>query len=320
MSICQSSRDFTIHHCFYKSKTHLKGVLTLSKTLQRLYNNKENLPANLTTTRDIPSDGDTRAERSLHPTVESDDEGSKGSTSPATPSSDADQVDELTSSHEASAPESASGGGASTMPGTGFTQSRSKAMVHVQPYISDGVQLDKQGDEGWYKWREARYIIGAVADAEAKYDADPVESFAVSVDLRDRLRNRSLPGIEYRPEQSVVAFLSNNTRIRLESWETDFNKEFEERKKSHEGGPNSELADQSKMQALHAKYGQSEVYKPLNMSRYETQNQQRWQEARLTNHKTENGSLYFRVQGDRREDSGSAAPEEEEHVYFAVCL
>ncbi|WWD00115.1 hypothetical protein V866_007023 [Kwoniella sp. B9012] len=90
-------------------------------------------------TRDIPSDGDTRRERSLHPTVESDDEGSKGSTRPATPSSDADQVDELTSSHEASAPESATGGGPSTTNGTGFTQSRSKVIVYVQPYISDGV-------------------------------------------------------------------------------------------------------------------------------------------------------------------------------------
>ncbi|WWD08140.1 hypothetical protein V865_006251 [Kwoniella europaea PYCC6329] len=268
--------------------------------------------------RDIPSGEDSRGERSLHPTVESDDEGSDGSTKPAAPSSDADQVDELTSSHGASAPESASGSGASTTPGTGFTQSRSNVIVHVQPYISDGVQLDRQGDEGWYKWRDARYSIGAVADAEANYDADPVESFRVSVDLRDRTRSRSLPGIEYRPEQSVVAFLSNNTKIRLESWETDFNKEFEERKKSHEGGPSSELADQSKMQTLYAKYRQSEMYQPLNISKYDYHNRQRWQDARLTDHKTENGSLYFLVQGGPTQESAPAAPEETEHNYFAV--
>ncbi|OCF59281.1 hypothetical protein L486_03784 [Kwoniella mangroviensis CBS 10435] len=227
-------------------------------------------------THGIPSDGDSRLEGSLHSTVKSEGEGSEGSTRPATPSSDAERVAERTSSHGASAPESASGGGTFTTPGTEFTQSRSNMIVHVQPYISDGVQLDRQGDEGWYKWRDVRYGIGAVADAEDNYDADPMESFAVSVDLRDRLRNRSLPAIDYRPEQPVVAFLSNNTRARLESWETDFNKELEERKKSHEEGPNSELADQSKMQTLYAKYDQSELYKPLNMSQYDSHNRQRW--------------------------------------------
>ncbi|WWD00114.1 hypothetical protein V866_007022 [Kwoniella sp. B9012] len=106
--------------------------------------------------------------------------------------------------------------------------------------------------------------------------------------------------------------------IRLESWSTDVNKEFEERKKSHQGRPGSELADQSEMQTLYAKYSQSEMYKPLNMSKYDSHNRQRWQDARLTGHKTENGSLYFRVQGEPIQNSAPAAPEEAEYNYFAV--
>nr|XP_019005613.1 uncharacterized protein I203_02470 [Kwoniella mangroviensis CBS 8507]OCF69074.1 hypothetical protein I203_02470 [Kwoniella mangroviensis CBS 8507] len=144
-------------------------------------------------THGIPSDGDSRLEGSLHSTVKSEGEGSEGSTRPATPSSDAEQV-------------------LNVLP----------LMGHRRPKVRVAA-LDRQGDEGWYNWRDVRYGIGAVADAEDNYDADPMESFAVSVDLRDRLRNRSLPAIDYRPEQPVVAFLSNNTRVRLESWETDFN-------------------------------------------------------------------------------------------------